>query len=118
WSSSSQVLQPTSPIQRSLVPGLRVNRNGLRSPSATMRLAFASLLAARGLSGSPAPVAGLTRSTAPLRSAGPATRCRLRARRAPPSAVGGVWAPPTGAGGSPHGFFGARGSPLVPPYWP
>src|SRR6201993_4822725 len=38
WSTSSWTYSPTSPIQRSSVPGRNTRRNGLRSPYATIRL--------------------------------------------------------------------------------
>ena len=103
---SSQVPQPTSPSHSSLVPGRRVKRNGLRSPLAMIRRALASELLARGLSGSPAPVAGLTRMMVPSRVTGsPAVR-RSWLRSAPPSAVGGASVAPTPPGGSPQGLSG------------
>ena len=64
---SSQVFQPTSPAQTSVVPGRMVIRKGLRRPYAMIRRAFASLLAARGLSGLPAPVTGSIRAIVPSR---------------------------------------------------
>src|ERR671912_1880036 len=76
-----------------------------------IRLAFWLGLAACGLVGSAAPVAGSTRMTAPSRVTGsPAVR-RSWLRRAPPSAVGGVRVAPTPPGGSPQGLSGA-------PSWP
>src|SRR5262245_60867197 len=115
---SSHVSQPTSPIQSSLVIGRTVKRNGLRKPYATIRRAFGSELDAAGLSGMASPVEGSTRRTAPFRSTGsPLGRRKLWARRAPPSAVGGVSFPPDPAGGSPHGFLGV-GLPELPPPCP
>ena len=86
-SISSQVLQPTSPTQISLVPGRTVKRKGLRKPSATIRRALGSELEKRGLPESPAPVAGSTRITEPFRPVGsPSEPQILRAQR---SALGG-----------------------------
>src|SRR5207248_9581622 len=111
-SISSHVCQPTSPTHTSSVPGRIVNRKGLRNPYATTRRAFWSGLDASGLSGSPAPVSGLTRRMVPSRPTGsPAVR-RSCDRRAPPSADGGVIVPPTPPGGSPHGFV--FGEPCCP----
>src|SRR5215211_3479886 len=71
-----------------------------------------------GLPATPLPVAGSTRSTAPLSRMGcPATRRGLWERSAPPSALGGLSAVPTGLGGSPHGLAGV-GEPAPPPNWP
>src|ERR687887_564372 len=71
-----------------------------------------------GLPATPLPVAGSTRSTAPLsRMGSPATRRGLCERSAPPSAPGGLSAVPTGLGGSPQGFAGV-GEPAPPPNWP
>jgi hypothetical protein len=109
-SISSQVLQPTSPTQTSLLPGLMVKRNGLRSPEATIRRALVSG-PVRGLSGSGAPVAGSIRRIVPDRPVGSPPERRSWLRRAPPSAVGGVSVAPTPPGGSPHGFTGL-------PSWP
>ena len=64
-SISSQVPQPTSPIQISEVPGRNVNRNGLRNPYETTRRAFASGLEKSGFPGSPAPVSGSIRMRVP-----------------------------------------------------
>src|SRR5262245_32217412 len=86
-------------------------RNGFRVPYATIRRALGSLLDASGLSGSPAPVAGLTRRIAPSRETGSPPVRRSWLRRAPPSAVGGLRTAPTPPGGSPHGFSGF-------PSWP
>src|ERR671937_1386557 len=84
-----------------------------------MRRAFTSLLDASGLLGSAAPVAGSTRRTAPLRTAGsPGLRRRLWLRSAPPSAVGAVSAVPTAPGGSPQGLAGVGVPERVPPNWP
>ena len=89
-SISSQVFQPTSPTQTSLVRGRTPIRNGFRKPCATIRRAFGSELNASGLSGRPWPVAGSTRRRAPSSDVGsPAVR-RSWLRSAPPSAVGGV----------------------------
>ena len=55
-----------------------------------IRRTLGSALPARGLSGSPAPVTGSTRSTAPLSAAGSPDVRRSWLRSAPPSAVGGV----------------------------
>src|SRR5262249_20894700 len=115
---SSHVSAPTSPIQSSFVPGLKVNRNGFRNPYATIRRAFGSELPASGLSAIPAPVEGFSRRSVPLRGTGcPAGRRRLWLRSAPPSAVGAVIAPPTPPGGSAQGFLGV-GLPALPPPWP
>src|SRR4030095_8727584 len=71
-----------------------------------------------GLPGTPLPVAGSTRSTAPSsRMGSPATRRRVCERSAPPSAPRGRSAVPTGLGGSPQGFAGV-GEPAPPPNWP
>ena len=110
-SISSQLPQPTSPIQSSLVPGRNVKRNGLRRPYATMRRAFWSAFPASGLSGSAAPVSGFTRITLPSRLTGSPPVRRSWLRRAPPSAVGIVCVPPTPVGGSPQGLSGL-------PSWP
>src|SRR5262245_15038064 len=84
----------------------------------TIRRAFGSELPNSGLSGSAAPVAGLTRISDPFRSTGlPLGRRRLWLRRAPPRADGGVIVPFTPPGGSPHGFFGV-GLLVPPPSWP
>jgi hypothetical protein len=56
-SISSHVLQPTSPIQTSPVPGRTPNLNGFRRPYATIRRALGSRLPAFGVSSSAAPVA-------------------------------------------------------------
>ena len=89
---SSQVFQPTSPSQTSLVPGRIVMRNGLRRPEAMIRRTLA--------------VAGWPRWDCPA-SASPGVRVRGAGRRrpvrwdrrevrtswlrsAPPSAVGGA----------------------------
>src|SRR5947207_2072932 len=90
-SISSHVAQPTSPIQISLVPGLKVNRKGFRKPAAMIRFALASELLARGLSANAAPVLGSMRTIDPFSTTGsPAARRTLWLRNAPPSAVGGV----------------------------
>src|SRR5512133_60423 len=108
---SSQVFQPTSPLQSSFVPGRNVKRNGLRSPYAMTRRAFASGLRLFGLSGGAAPVVGSTRRIAPSSPAGSPVVRRSWLRSAPPSADGGVSTPPAPAGGSPHGLSGL-------PSWP
>ncbi len=108
---SSQLFQPTSPTQISFVPGRKAIRNGLRSPVAMIRRAFGSEDEARGFPEAATPVTGSSRSTEPLSPTGSPLVRRSCDRRAPPSAVGGVWLPPTPDGGSPHGFFGL-------PSWP
>src|SRR5436305_12523669 len=96
-----------------------VKRKGLRRPAATIRRAFAFVLAAFGLSGRPSPVAGSTRRMVPPRTIGsPAALSRLWLRSAPPSAVGGVCEPPTGTGGPPQGFVGVGVPDHEPPPWP
>ena len=110
---SSQSFQPTSPIQISVVPGLNVNRNGFRNPSAIMRRAFGSALPASGLFGRPLPVVGSTRITVPSRFTGSPVVRESWLRSAPPSAVGGAGAVPTGTGGSPQGLTGV--GPVPPP---
>ncbi len=76
-----------------------------------MRRAFGSALNASGLSGSPSPVAGSTRSSAPSSDVGSPVVRRSWLRSAPPSAVGGVRVEPGPPGGSPHGLSGL-------PSWP
>ena len=69
-----------------------------------MRRALASDEEKNGLPGTPAPVAGSIRRTAPSSVAGPSVRRTLWLRSAPPSAPGGLSGVPTAPGGSPHGF--------------
>src|SRR6266550_2028787 len=80
-----------------------------------IRCAFASVLAAKGLPGIPAPVVGFSLRIAPSRVVGSPVVPISWARRAPPSAVGGANAPP---GGSPHGFAGVTTGSVVPPNCP
>ena len=87
---SSQLVQPTSPSQTSLVPGRMVNRNGLRSPCATIRRAFGSGLPESGFPAAAAPVSGFSRRIAPSRPVESTVVRRSWLRREPPSAVGGV----------------------------
>ena len=109
---SSQVV-PADVTEPDLArPGRIVIRNGLRTPWAMIRRAFAIELAASGLFGMPAPVSGLTRRIAPssvVGSDGGVRRSWLAS--APPSALGGVRVAPTPPGGSPHGLSGL-------PSWP
>ena len=113
---SSHVFHPTSPTQSSSVPGRWVIRNGLRSPYATTRRAFASAEEKNGFPGTPAPVAGSIRRTVPSRVAEPSVRRTLWLRKAPPSAVGGLSTVPTVPGGSPQGL--ALSPAYVLPYCP
>src|SRR2546426_7521221 len=114
-SISSHWFHPTSPTQSSLVPGRAVIRKAFRSPYAMIRRAFASVLAAKGLPGIPAPVAGFSRRIAPSRPVGSPVVRMSWTRRAPPSAAGGAMSPP---GGSLHGFFGVTTGSVVPPNCP
>ena len=59
-------------------------------------------LVAWGLLGQAAPVSGSMRMTAPFTAVGSAVVRRSWARRAPPSADGGVRLVPAGEGGSPQ----------------
>ena len=107
-SISSHVPSPTSPIHISFVPGRKVQRNGLRKPSAMMRCALALLFPANGLSGIPRPVSGFTRIIEPFSATGsPGARRIDCARSEPPSALGSCSTPPV-VPGSLHGF----------PVWP
>ena len=84
-----------------------------------MRLAFASLFAGQGVVGQAGARGGVDAEHGPAEE-----------RRVPPrvAQAEGTQGTPLGgrrrlrlhrrgAGGSPHGFFGARGSPFCP-YWP
>ena len=50
WETSSSAPAPTSPSHRSRVPGLKLNRNGLRRPKAAMGSSPAIPLFTNGLS--------------------------------------------------------------------
>ena len=93
------------------MPGRTANLKGFRNPYAMIRRAFASGLAASGLSGSAAPVDGSTRISVPSRVCGSPVVRMSWARSAPPSAVGGVSAVPAPVGGSPHGLVGLPACP-------
>ena len=99
---SSQLLQPTSPSQTSLVPGRMVMRNGLRIPVAMIRPA---LLVNAGVPlGRLASVLAAMRMTVPSRVTGSPEVRRSWERKAPPSSSP-MPAPPMG---SPQGL----------PVWP
>ena len=107
----SQVLLPTLPRYSSEVPGRNASRYGLRKPVPTTRCVFASGLDASGLPGDAAPVAGSTRTSAPLRPVGSPVVRTSWARSAPPSALATSTTGVAPGGdvtvtGSPHGFTG------------
>ena len=76
-----------------------------------MRRSFAFVLENSGLPGTPAPVSGSIRITAPLRPSGSALERMSCERSLPPSAVGGDIGPPTPPGGSPQGLIGFPSCP-------
>ena len=76
-----------------------------------MRRSLALVLEKSGLPGTPAPVAGSMRISAPFSPSGSELVRMSCERSRPPSAVGGDIAPPTPPGGSPQGLTGL-------PSWP